>query len=169
MRFARKFDRGPTRRRKATCCDSVAMHAVSRPCELKSLRNERWRRPLSRREIGERAVPTRKEVTTPAGNGAPLCTCKVLFVLWFKSDTRNPSARRQNGRVRALSGPSRSALRTDAKPDKSGIGWSSGLRRKGSDRLKQPSPSLDDTWHAHHSIVIFDQFVKSFRCGVYLI
>jgi hypothetical protein len=34
---------------------------------------------LSRREIGERAVPTRKEVTTPARNGAPVCTCKVLF------------------------------------------------------------------------------------------
>ena len=61
------------------CCDSVAMRAVSSRCQLKSLRDERWRRPLSHREIGERAVPTRKEITTPARNGAPVCTCKVLF------------------------------------------------------------------------------------------
>ena len=53
------------------CCDSVAMRAVSSRCQLKSLRDERWRRPLSHRETGERAVPTRKEITTPARNGGP--------------------------------------------------------------------------------------------------
>jgi hypothetical protein len=63
------------KRQKAMCCDSVAMRAVSRPCELKSLRNERWRWPLSRREIGER----RKGAMTRAENGAPVCTCNLLF------------------------------------------------------------------------------------------
>ena len=32
------------------CCDSVAMRAVSRRCQLKSLQDERWRRPLRRRK-----------------------------------------------------------------------------------------------------------------------
>ena len=35
------------------CCDSVAMRAVSSRCQLKSLRNERWRRPLSHRRRAE--------------------------------------------------------------------------------------------------------------------
>jgi hypothetical protein len=34
------------KRQKAMCCDSVAMRAVSSRCQLKSLRDERWRRPL---------------------------------------------------------------------------------------------------------------------------
>ena len=37
------------RRQKAMCCDSVAMRAVSRCCQLETLRDERWRRPLSHR------------------------------------------------------------------------------------------------------------------------
>jgi hypothetical protein len=64
---------------KAICCDGVAMPAVSSRCRLKSLRSERSGWPLNHREIGERAVPRAKEVTTAASSGAPVCTCNVLF------------------------------------------------------------------------------------------
>ena len=87
------------KRQKAMCCDSVAMRAVSRCCQLKSLRNERWRRPLSRIEIGERAVPTRKEVTTPV-NGPLYVQCSVWRSTLVKSDTRKEAPLQRNGRVR---------------------------------------------------------------------
>jgi hypothetical protein len=49
-RFSQKIWRGPQTSASAMCCDSVAMRAVSRRCQLKSLRNERWRPPLDPRD-----------------------------------------------------------------------------------------------------------------------
>ena len=93
------------RRQKAMCCESVAMHAVSSRCRLKSLRDERWRRPLSRRVIGERQSQREKRSRHRPGTGPQFARARFcLEILWFKSDTRNPSARRQNGRVRPFAG-----------------------------------------------------------------
>jgi hypothetical protein len=83
------------------CCDRVAMRAVSSDLQLKSLRAERPRRPLSRREIGERHSQREKRSRHRPGTGPQFARARFcLEILWFKSDTRNPSARRQNGRVR---------------------------------------------------------------------
>jgi hypothetical protein len=61
MRFANDICRGPKSSvSRRMCCDSVAMRAVSSRCQLKSLRDERWRRPLRHREIDERAAPRTK-------------------------------------------------------------------------------------------------------------
>jgi hypothetical protein len=47
-RFSQKnLPRPHIKRQKALRCDSVAMRAVSSRCQLKSLRDERWPRPLS--------------------------------------------------------------------------------------------------------------------------
>jgi hypothetical protein len=46
------------KRQKAMRCDSVAMRAVSTRCQLKSLRDERWRRPLKPREGQQKNGPT---------------------------------------------------------------------------------------------------------------
>jgi hypothetical protein len=56
----RKFAGAHIKRQRAMCCDSVATRAVSSNQLLKSLRDERRRRPLRRREIGEPAVPNAK-------------------------------------------------------------------------------------------------------------
>ena len=84
------------------CCDTVAMRAVSRCCQLKSLGDERWRRPLNHREFGERTVPRPKRRYDTRLEWAPACTCNVLFgdLLSFKSDTRKEAPLRGNGRVR---------------------------------------------------------------------
>ena len=60
LQFARKFAGPHIKRQKAMCCDSVAMPAVSSRCQLKSLRDERWRRPLSRREDRRAGSPNAK-------------------------------------------------------------------------------------------------------------
>ena len=77
------------------CCDSVAMRAVSRRRQLKSLRDKRWRRPLNGRKID----------LCPNGGGrgrGPIRMCKALFganadqikrlLVWAESGEGEPIA-----------------------------------------------------------------------------
>ena len=52
------------------CCDSVATRAVSRRSRLKSLRDKRWRRPLSQRKAKRKGGPA-FEPEKASGRGAP--------------------------------------------------------------------------------------------------
>ena len=63
------------------CCDSVAMRAVSSRCQLKSLRDKRWRRPLSAEIVvgGRTAQATSKDRARARETGPPGRACKVLF------------------------------------------------------------------------------------------
>ena len=72
------------------CCDTVATRAVSSDQQLKSLRNERWRRPLSHRNCrrwtdrpGLLAKIGQKGVARPGPEGSrnrpPGRACKILF------------------------------------------------------------------------------------------
>ncbi len=52
------------------CCDGVAMRGFSSRCQLKSLRDERWRRPLSHRKRVE-GGPPRPPTHHGGGRGEP--------------------------------------------------------------------------------------------------
>jgi hypothetical protein len=81
LRFTRKICRGPhIKRQKAMCCDSVAMRAVSSDQQLKLLRDERWREPLS----SEASVVGPPKLPATIGkkgsrDRAPGRACNLLF------------------------------------------------------------------------------------------
>jgi hypothetical protein len=66
---------GPQTSASAMCCDSVAMRAVSTRCQLKSLQDERWRRPLSHRKARGRTPPASECNAMDASGPAALACC----------------------------------------------------------------------------------------------